>query len=682
MTPRPGDGVANGWVDRPIGAHVTNLPSRLPVVLFWITLVATVAVLFGWFTPWLVLPAIGLTVAATWRFVPDRVRVDAAAARGALWALGLALAWVVANWWFAAEILLVQRDGGFLTLEGIWLSHNADPDIPLRTAADVADAIPWVSPVSDAFWRDGAMMHAQGAKALPALLGLAGWVGGQNGLLGANLIVGAVALLAVYDVGRRLISPRWALLPVAALMLCTPFLYFTRAPFTEPTNIVLTFGGLAVLWGAASARRMWPYALGGAMVGAGALSRIDGAAAAVGLVGGLALVAAGSRDRSLRQSRIRGLVVATLAAAAMVVLGYLDLRVNSPDYLANHASMYLPLVAMLAAAVLASVVLLLVTRSRVVTDWLAARADVLGRIALWGMVALSVLLASRPLWTTAHGIPADTSYAWFVEAIQSIAGVTVDGTRSYDESTVTWLVWYFGPVTVALAAVGAALLAQRAVVARRPELVTLLVVLGVPSLLYLVRPSITPDQIWAMRRFLPTAIPGLLLCAAWLLHHVLATTTRSWARVGAKIAVVLMVLAPMVTWGTLVVATEYGGRASELAALCDEVRGGKVIAVRRGDPPLVPTLRIMCDADAVELRGDASADQLAEIRAAWGGEDVFVVSYSDSIEPWPADVGSTWQTAMARWPTSLFPELSPVRFTSQIWLGTVNADGSVTPVTP
>ena len=77
-------------------------------------------------------------------------------------------------------------------------------------------------------------------------------------------------------------------------------------------------------------------------------------------------------------------MVATAAAGAMVLLGYLDLRVNSPDYLENHAFLYLPLVGMLGAAVLASVVLLVLTHPPRVAEWLTAQADLLGRIARAG----------------------------------------------------------------------------------------------------------------------------------------------------------------------------------------------------------------------------------------------------------------------------------------------------------
>ena len=304
---------------------VTNLPSRLPVVFFWCALVICLAVILGWFHPLVVLPGIAVAVATTWRMVPEAVPRTRDFQVGARWALGLAVGWVVVNVAWSGEVLLVQRDPGFLTLEGVWLTTHADPSIPIRSAAEVAAQVPGLSVISDAFWRFGDQIHAQGAKTFPGLIAMLGWVGGLRAVLAGNILIGGIALLAVYDVARRLISPLWGLIPVLALALTTPMIYFSRSAFTEPTNVVLTFGGLAVLWSAARDHRLWRFALGGAMLGSTALSRIDGAAVSAGLIVGLGMVAAVSSP-GLRRRWIVGTLVAGGAALAMVGLGYLELR--------------------------------------------------------------------------------------------------------------------------------------------------------------------------------------------------------------------------------------------------------------------------------------------------------------------------------------------------------------------
>jgi hypothetical protein len=664
-----------------LAGAVTNLPSRLPVIFFWCALVVFLTVTLGVFRPIVVLPAIVLVVALTWRMAPERLPATGEYRRGATWALGLVLAWVVVNIAFAGEILLVQRDPGFLTLEAVWLTSNADPSIPIRSAAEVAGGIPEAQVFSDAFWRFGDEIHAQGAKTFPGLLAVVGWVFGLRGVLVGNLLIGALGLLAVYDVARRLIGPRWGMVPVTALALSTPMIYFSRSAFTEPTNIVLTFGGLAVLWSAFRDPRITRFALGGAMVGATALSRIDGAAVSAGLILGLGVVAAVSGPAD-RRPRIRGLLVATGAALAMVGLGYLDLALHSAGYLEDHRSLYVQLLAMLVACILAVGVLILVLRWGGLRSWLAARRGTLGTIAAGLVVATCVLLASRPLWMQRNLIEPGSGQAWFIAAAQRAAGVEVDGTRSYDEMTVTWLGWYLGPLTLVLAVAGTALLMRRSIVGWRPEVLVLLATLGIPALLYLVRPAITPDHIWAMRRFLPAVIPAALLLAGWTLPGIHRAARSRWQRLGAWMLVAGVLLPPLATWGTLVVTTEYGGRADQVAQVCDAVAGKRVVVVREVGPPWLPTLRIMCDVDVVEVSPRATAEELAAIRDAWGG-DVLVMTDARELVPWSAAWPDAWlRTPMARWPHSLYPSFSPIRFTSNVWLGSIEEDGSVTPLAP
>ncbi|HSO05039.1 MAG TPA: hypothetical protein VLQ92_11195, partial [Candidatus Limnocylindrales bacterium] len=489
--------------DRPpvpgrIALAVSALPSRLPVIFFWSALVVCLTIMLGVFRPIVVLPIIVLVVAATWWMAPERVPTTRESVQGAAWALGLAAAWFLVNLAFAGEVLLVQRDPGFLTLEGVWLTTNADPSIPIRSAAEVSAQVPDVGVISDAFWRFGDEIHAQGAKTFPGLLAMVGWVLGLRGVLIGNLLIGAIGLLALYDVARRLISPRWGLVPMAALALSTPMIHFSRSAFTEPTNIVLTFGGLAVLWSAFRDPRLSRFALGGAMVGATALSRIDGAAASAGLLLGLGVVAAAGA-RADRRARVAGLLVAAAASLLMVGLGYLDLALHSAGYLEDHRSLYVQLLALLGVCLVAVGALVVVLRWGPLRSWLAAHRALLGDAGAVLVVAAAVVLASRPLWMQRNLIEPGSGQEWFIATAQRAAGVAVDGTRSYDEMTVLWLGWYLGPITLVLAVAGMALLLRGSIVGWRPEVLVLLATLGIPSLLYLIRPAITPDQVWAMR---------------------------------------------------------------------------------------------------------------------------------------------------------------------------------------
>ena len=167
-------------------------------------------------------------------------------------------------------------------------------------------------------------------------------------------------------------------------------------------------------------------------------------------------------------------------------------------------------------------------------------------------LAVALVLASRPLWMQRNLIEPGSGQAWFIAAAQRAAGVGVDGTRSYDEMTVTWLGWYLGPLTLVLAVAGTALLMRRSIVGWRPEVLVLLATLGIPALLYLIRPAITPDHIWAMRRFLPAVIPAALLMAELLVAFVAVVVANFWARkTGRPTSIVLIPAIVMLVSGTI-----------------------------------------------------------------------------------------------------------------------------------
>lgn len=677
-----------------LGRGIVALPTRLVASLFWVALVVCACVVLGVLAPSVVLPAAAAVLALTWRLVPRPVPATGPAVLGALAALAIAGSFVAWNLPHVGQLLLVQRDPGFLTLQALWLVDHPDPHIPLGSAVDVAAAVPSVSLVSDAFWQDGALAYAQGAKTVPGLLAMAGWVAGRDGVLAANLLIGAIALLALYDLARRLTDALWGLVPVLALATTMPMAAFTRSPFTEPTTMALVLGGLVVLWDAHRDPRAHRYAVGAAMVGGGALSRIDGAAAIAGMILGLGLVVAWSRSLELRRARARGLLAATVSGLSMVGLGYADLRVNSPGYLAEHQDQYRALLALVAACALVALAWPRLVRARVDR---VARSRPLGTAAAVAVLLLGAALASRPLWLEAHGFDPGSPYAAFIAANQQSAGLEVDGTRSYDELTLTWLSWYQGRLALVLALVALALLVRRAIADRRPELVVLIATLGVPALLYLVRPSITPDQVWAMRRLLPVVMPAVLLCGAWLLHRMWHAPPRGegargmggsgplLARAAAGALAILVVAFPPGTWGTLFPAAEYGGRQAEVDALCSAVAGSPLVAVRPTGPPLLATARIACGVDAVELAQAEGAEpgELAAIRQAWGGGRVVVASYVADSVPWAAGnvPGPTVSTPMVRWPHLIGARpQEPVAFTSDLWLGEVQPDGTVRPL--
>ena len=663
---------------------VAALPDRLPVALLCLCVAAAGASVLAQVRPAVVLPAALALVLVTWRATPGPPGHPAQGAAGALIAIAIAAVWVGVNAPVASQYLTVTRDPGFLTLGGAWLTEHPDPAIPVPDPAlTLAAAYDDVTTTPLAYTDVGGELVTQGATLVPALLAVAGWVGGHGGALTANLVIGGVGLVAVYASARRVAGPWWALVAPVALGSGMPMTVFSRAAYTEPVVLALVMGGLCVALGAVAGRRAAPYVLAGAMVGAASLARIDGPAFLVGLVLGIGLPAAAAVLPSRRRALLRGALLAVAGAGPVTFLGWWDLRVHSPDYLASLGHELGLLLAGAAAVCLAVVVLALPRPWGRARRGLLRNARTAGAVVACLVVAAGAVLATRPWWQTEHNLSDDGGYAVAVAALQARDGVPVDGTRSYDEWSLHWIAWYQGWIFVVLGIAGLALAAWSALRRRSTVAWVLLATVAAPSSLYLWRISITPDQIWAMRRLLPVTLPGFAVASALALSS-LWSVRRWWRRAAAIAAAVTLVAAPLRTWGTMFPVVEQGGRLAEAQAVCDALPSDHVVYVRAGGPPYLATLLSFCGVSAVEMALPPSPERLAEIRGRWGDE-LAVVAFAPEALPWRGQAApppllrsriTWWQLELGRLPHATASELSSV------WVAGVLPDGRLVNVRP
>ena len=660
---------------------VVSAPDRLVLLLFWAGLVVAVALLINQFRPLVVVPATVALVIATWHLAPRPVTPSRAAVVGSLVVLAVALCWIAVNVTYASRYVVVTRDPGFLTLESLWLVDHASPTIPTGSAEAIDNGLSGAESAGAAFaLRDG-LLYAQGAKLLPGLLAIGGWAGGDVAVLAGNLVIGALALLAVYGLGRRLAGPSWALVPVIALAASMPMVAFSRAAYTEPLTVALAFGGLTMIWSGFETRAWWRYAVGASMIGATALVRIDGALAVVGLIAGFGIVAAASLGTRTRRQMRWGLVATMVASSAVVALGYLDLRWHSPGYLHDLRGQAILLALALAATAAVSLAIALPRSWGALRAFALRRRAMLGWVAAAAAVVVAVFLTSRPLWMVNHNLPAGSGYADVVGGLQNREGLGIDPTRSYDEMSVTWLAWYYGWPMVVLAFAGLAMVLRRAVANRDPRWLVTAAIIGAPSALYLWRVSITPDQVWAMRRLLPVTIPGFLLLATVALAALWATR-RTWARATTVLLAAAIATFPLTTWGSLFTTVEHSGRYGQAETVCAALPSPRVVYV--GTSAYLPTLRIMCDAEVVSFRTTPTPAELAEARDLWGGnDDVAVVTFTPEGLPWedgqtPPPLLSTTTTQW--WYSISYVPFEPVATTSSVYLGLIQEDGSLMPI--
>lgn len=685
------------------------VPDRAPVLLACLGLAGLLAVLAGQFRPVVLLPVAALLAAGSWRWVP-RAPGPTGAQLGALGVLAaLCVGWVVVGLRFVAEYVVVNRDPGFLTLQALWLTDHPAAPIPVGSAADAAVA--GASAGTEAFWLQDGALHAQGNKMLPALLAVQGWLGGERAVLAGGLAIGVVALLAVFAAARRYAGPWWALVPTAALALSLPFLTFTRAAYTEPLTVTFLCGGLALAHGAwrDGGARLGPHVLVGALVGAVGAARIDGAVALAGLALGYLLVAASPLGRRDRRASVRTALAALGAGSAMVALGMVDVLRLSPEYVRVHTEQLTALLVATGTLVgLAVLVLVLPAGWGAPARRVAVQhRRVLGSTAAGLAVAVGVLLAIRPLWWEGRSTDPGSGYGYAVQVLQSAAGQPLDAARSYDEQTLAWVAWYLGAPAVVLGFAGLAVLARRAVAGRDPAPTLLVAVVGVAAVFPLVRVSITPDQIWAVRRLLPATFPGLLIAAACALAALAGSRPAVWrygARAGAGVrrrwrprpglptarralagtVAVAVVAFPLTTWRPGASVVELSGRATQAHAVCDaldDLGVDRVVWTHSSPFRYLATLRVVCDVEVVELLEPPSSTDLAAIRRAWGDEPVAALSFDVTDYPWTTvpttSVGGTASTTLGRTLVGV-PRTVDTTW-SEVWVGLVEPDGSVSP---
>ncbi|WP_152650494.1 hypothetical protein [Demequina aurantiaca] len=643
------------------------MPERAVQVLVAIALAAGATVSLGVHYWWTVLPLAAILVASTWTALAHRTAVTVTAARAAAIAVGGTIAWCIANIIMAAEYLIVVRDPGFLTLSGLWLARHPSTDIPTLGSVEAAATQLNMLPDAAQAWNlYGDVIQPQGAKMLPATLSVGGWLAGETGVLAANVVIGGVGILAVYALARRFLGPYAALAPAGAIALTVSHIGLSRAGYTEPLTLVLVVAGVLWAWRGVKERRLWLLLAAGITSGATTFIRIDGASFAVGALAGV-IIALALSDAP-RSWRVRAGFAFAATQAIALVLGYVSLWRWANEYLVRLEGQAIALVSVYFAAALILGIWMATWGPRLRGDRvLTSLRSVLGRrgaigigIAVSGLLAL---LASRPLWMIARRgtVKSNEIFAnGVVESFQRSAGLPIDGTRTYAESTMTWMSYYLTWVLVALAILGFGVAAYR-MVRRDGTWAVFLGAILAPTLLYLWNPSIIPDQIWAIRRFEPAAMPGFVLAAAvgawWLAGRLRTASARA---TGRKVAAVVVLLAPLTAWvsikpgealpissATNVTTREMLGARDQLNDLC-EVAGDRPI-VLAGTSSHFGSLRVMCDQPVVLALVEPTPDTLVAMTEEWGQAPVVLTrnpdwfTWTDGV-PAPA-VDSTVRTA-------------------------------------
>ena len=164
---------------------------------------------------------------------------------------------------------------------------------------------------------------------------------------------------------------------------------------------------------------------------------------------------------------------------------------------------------------------------------------------------------------------------------------------------------------------------------RRPEAdyCLVLTVAGIGTALYLWNPSITPDQIWAARRFVPAAMPFMVLLAAFAIAVVVELAWRpGWVvspRPVLAIGAVALVAFPL---GTTLPVRSFSPESGYLAAVeatCRATGPDAAIVTAANDPgstQLVGALQAWCNVPVATMTRPFSAAEVQHLAEQWQSE--------------------------------------------------------------
>lgn len=609
------------WIDRSIVAFTCAAVSY--------TLLAWLLAAVGAFTITTASAAIGFA-ALLGVAVASRIRVSSHAPEVDRVSVLVVLIMVVSfiGWGIkhSGEHIITDRDPGVYSTASLWLATHGNLQIGFE--AESADL-----PSSFTNSSQGLRPIGDSGRLQPGFMqGTVAWLATWTLYLGAaslfwmNAFVSGLAGLVIFFVGLRLGFGRFALMAVALALFNPITLYVTRDVFSEPIVLLMIVCSAYLLVAAVTIERphLGMYAVSGLAVGATALFRIDGPAYVIGWSIALLLIFVidGSRvGKSGFAAAIPWVIAGSVSGTAWI----LALR-TAPLYIDVHSDRAVPLWTLAAAVVMTGAVAgVLVSRYDVLRHRL--RTVLVASTFRWSIVIAALVLSAwfgvlRPAITIDSGSP--PSFVSRTAAIE-LKGATpfafnspvVDSARTYFEQSALWQIRYWG-IAVVATSLAALVLAALGAGNRRMRLALIVVgALLLPALvLYLQSPSITPDHLWAMRRYVPFTVPLFSLLSVFVVTAVfrlLSLTGVGRTRrvlVGGFVVGVLL-WTPIARVVPILHATEYVGFVGSIRLMCDHIPddGAVVMVGTQYRDKLQGPVRSICDVPVVAAPdGTSDAD--------------------------------------------------------------------------
>lgn len=613
MSPAPVERVESRSPEVSIPAPLRD-PARSLFVLFSSGLLALTIVgvplgMLGLFDRW----TVALTMAISWPVSALALvrcthrqnprNTDASSWIAVLVALSFTF-FVAAN---SGEHLLTNRDPGVYLMTATWMAEHGDllydPGLPEQI--DGNTFVPQRRLPQGTYATGDGTAYFQFQHGPAVALATARWVGGSSLMLRATAILAGVGLLGLYLLGRKLTRGDFALLPLTAAAVHPAFIHVSKDAYSEMLALLFVVTAALAWLSQSRTKTRSSMFLTGLIFGATSLTRIDAWLIGIGLVVGLTYMVIGDD----RRSRLSGNEMFSLVSGFLVtsLIGLLDLWLRSPEYLEDLGPSAFPLIGVFGATVVTGLLLAAGFRP---SEQLARRIRgfiaPLVSIGFAGMALFALFLRSHLQVARSGRLNS------FVAGLQAREGLPIDASRTYAEQSLEWFARYQGylPITFAVLsiALGSFLVLRRRGDPRTPILSILFVVAAV----YLWRPSITPDHLWAMRRFVPVVLPLGFVVMAWSVRFLIRKVRQPMATVAFGAVMAMAIVSSVAAgWPVASIGTQVGVR-NLIAEICQALPTNAVVLFDDSARVMAGPVRTMCGVPVSASAETGIGDRLEE----------------------------------------------------------------------
>jgi hypothetical protein len=441
-------------------------------------------------------------------------------------------------------------------------------------------------------------------------------------------LIGAVFLFLLFVLLNRFFVDWIALLATGTAGFNLVFWHFTRDTYSEVLAVLFLVLGLIAADTAIRLGSTRRWVLVGLLIGSIALVRVDAWFYIATLAAIVAVYSWMATSESTAPLRFRDAVAMLLSAWMVGAIGLADLALRSPGYLGDlwpRARLMLGVAIACGAILLAAVVLRafvprLVVGARTVWHRFERAIRVVGGLSVVAFAAWAYLW--RPAYGVASGIQVPD-----VTVLMSMEGIPPDPTRSFYELSAQWISWYWGVFGLAIATLGWALAVGRRSLEGRRRLFVPLTLTGLTLLPYIIDPSITPDQLWAMRRFYPMALIGIAAAVGVVIALLDRLVAQSRIpRYGGLIllsgTIVALVTVPLAYAAPLARSSTQVGMYGSTKHLCENLPEDAAVLVEAGRIASVfpAAIRSFCDVPVAVLSRDATNAAIDDVGIAWKNE--------------------------------------------------------------